>query len=28
VDEELAPLGVELKGSLPGSGRGMVDYYA
>lgn len=28
VDEELAPLGVELKGSLSGSGRGMVDYYA
>ena len=28
VDEELAPLGVELKGSLPGSERGMVDYYA
>ncbi|MDX1723051.1 MAG: flagellar hook-length control protein FliK [Pseudomonas sp.] len=28
VDEELAPHAVELKGSLPGSGRGMVDYYA
>ena len=28
VDEELAPLGVELKSSLPGTGRGMVDYYA
>ena len=28
VDEELAPLGVELKGGLPSSGRGMVDYYA
>ncbi|MFZ3203570.1 MAG: flagellar hook-length control protein FliK [Pseudomonas sp.] len=28
ADEELAPLGVELKGSLPGTGRGMVDYYA
>ena len=27
-DEELAPLGVELKGSLSGTGRGMVDYYA
>jgi flagellar hook-length control protein FliK len=28
VDEALAPLGVELNGSLSGSGRGMVDYYA
>lgn len=28
LDEELAPHAVELKGSLPGSGRGMVDYYA
>jgi flagellar hook-length control protein FliK len=28
ADEEHAPLSVELKSSLTGSGRGMVDYYA
>ncbi|MDO9623005.1 MAG: flagellar hook-length control protein FliK [Pseudomonas sp.] len=27
-EEELAPLGLESNGSLSGSGRGMVDYYA